>query len=186
MKHLRVATMIVASLIGCIFIAVSCDKKETQEQDGITLTEKVDGPYQEICCSVSCRRGSCSAYGYGDCSCRCSFFGFPRCSSKEAISILDDDLFGVWAHVSLSPTILQQTKELQDLLYSFDKDYATTIANKYDDLKNIVNIYGYELKTKSALLAYYDILEFEDDYVSLFTTEEVLAIENLTNNSDAE
>ena len=68
MKHLRVATMIVASLIGCIFIAVSCDKKETQEQDGITLTEKVDGPYQEICCSVSCRRGSCSAYGYGDCS----------------------------------------------------------------------------------------------------------------------
>ncbi|MBO7201769.1 MAG: hypothetical protein J6V54_10315 [Bacteroidales bacterium] len=186
MKHLRVATMIVACLIGCIFIAVSCDKKETQEQDGITLTEKANDSGNSVCCSVSCSKGSCNAYGPGSCSCTCSLTGRPKCSNISAISVADEHLFDGRVHVTLSPTILQQTKELQDLLYSFNKDYATAVADKHGEFKNIVDNYGYELTTKNAVLAYYDILEFEDNYVSQFTTEEVEAIEELVAKENVE
>lgn len=180
--------MIVASFIGCIFIAVSCDKKETQEQDGITLTEKASGSGSSstICCSVSCSRGSCNAYGPGSCSCTCSLSGRARCSSISAISVADAHLFDGRVHVTLSPTILQQTKDLQDLLYSFNKDYATAVADKHGEFKNIVDNYGYKLTTKDAVLAYYDILEFEDNYVSQFTTEEVEAIEELVAKENVE
>ena len=178
-KTLRTTTIIVASLIGSTFIAVSCDKKEAQEPDGITLTEKAnDSGGTAAYCEISCDKGSCYSFGG---NCFCDAFGYPNCSDAETVRVMDNSLFDGRTHVALSPTILERTKELQDLLYSFNKDYATAVADNLNGIRNIVNLYGYELNVKTGLLAYYELLEFNAQYITLFTYEEMNQIDELIN-----
>lgn len=178
-KTLRMATMAVAGIIGCIVVAVSCDKKETHEQDGITFTQKLDDSGGTAAyCEISCIKGSCNSFGG---NCFCDAFGYPNCSDAEAVRAMDNSLFDGKIYVTLSPAILQQTKELQDLLYSFGKDYATAVADNLNGIKNIIDRHGHELTTRAGLLAYYELLESNNNYITLFTHKEIIQIEALTN-----
>ena len=50
------------------------------------------------------------------------------------------------------------------------------IADKLAMFDTLIATYGYELKTKSALLDYYEILDFEDSVANFLTTSEQLQL----------
>ena len=81
--------------------------------------------------------------------------------------------------VNLNEYILEENKEMQQLLYSFNKDYATAIADKYNAFDTLIAKYGYNLTTDEAIAEYYEIINYTGQYTDKFTAEELAQIEEL-------
>ena len=81
--------------------------------------------------------------------------------------------------VNLNEYFLEENKELRELLYSFNKDYATAIADKYNAFDTLIAKYGYNLTTDEAIAEYYEIINYTGQYTDKFTAEELAQIEEL-------
>ena len=75
--------------------------------------------------------------------------------SKKTESISDNKKF-----VNLNEYLLEENKEIQQLLYSFNKDYATAVADKYNAFDTLIAKYGYNLTTDEAIAEYYEIINY--------------------------
>lgn len=94
--------------------------------------------------------------------------------SKNIESISDNKKF-----VNLNEYLLEENKEIQQLLYSFNKDYATAVADKYNAFDTLIAKYGYNLTTDEAIAEYYEIINYTGQYIDKFTPEELTLIEEL-------
>lgn len=81
--------------------------------------------------------------------------------------------------VNLNEYILEENKELQELLYSFNKDYATAVADNMNKFDTLIAKYGYSFSSKEAVTEYNAIVEQEEEYLDKFTAEELAQIEEL-------
>lgn len=81
--------------------------------------------------------------------------------------------------VNLNEYILEENKEMQQLLYSFNKDYATAVADNMNKFDTIIAKYGYSFSSKEAVAEYHAIVEQEEEYLDKFTAEELAQIEEL-------
>lgn len=94
--------------------------------------------------------------------------------SKNTESISDNKKF-----VNLNEYLLEENKEIQQLLYSFNKDYATAVADKYNAFDTLIAKYGYNLTTDEAIAEYYEIINYTGQYTDKFTPEELSQIKEL-------
>ncbi len=94
--------------------------------------------------------------------------------SKKTESISDNKKF-----VNLNEYLLEENKEIQQLLYSFNKDYATAVADKYNAFDTLIAKYGYNLTTDEAIAEYYEIINYTGQYTDKFTPEELAQIKEL-------
>lgn len=81
--------------------------------------------------------------------------------------------------VNLNEYFLEENKELQELLYSFNKDYATAVADNMNKFDTLIAKYGYSFSSKEAVAEYHAIVELEEEYLDKFTAEELAQIEEL-------
>ena len=81
--------------------------------------------------------------------------------------------------VNLNEYILEENKEMQQLLYSFNKDYATSVADNMNKFDTLIAKYGYSFSSKEAVTEYNAIVEQEEEYLDKFTAEELAQIEEL-------
>lgn len=81
--------------------------------------------------------------------------------------------------VNLNEYFLEENKELRELLYSFNKDYATAAADNMNKFDTIIAKYGYSFSSKEAVAEYNAIVEQEEEYLDKFTAEELAQIEEL-------
>ena len=81
--------------------------------------------------------------------------------------------------VNLNEYFLEENKELQELLYSFNKDYATAAADNMNKFDTLIAKYGYSFSSKEAVAEYNAIVEQEEEYLDKFTAEELAQIEEL-------
>lgn len=81
--------------------------------------------------------------------------------------------------VNLNEYFLEENKELQELLYSFNKDYATAAADNMNKFDTLIAKYGYSFSSKEAVTEYNAIVEQEEEYLDKFTAEELAQIEEL-------
>lgn len=81
--------------------------------------------------------------------------------------------------VNLNEYFLEENKELQELLYSFNKDYATAVADNMNKFDTLIAKYGYSFSSKEAVAEYNAIVEQEEEYLDKFTAEELAQIEEL-------
>ena len=81
--------------------------------------------------------------------------------------------------VNLNEYFLEENKELQELLYSFNKDYATAVADNMNKFDTLIAKYGYSFSSKEAVAEYNAIVEQEEEYLEKFTAEELTMIEEL-------
>ena len=81
--------------------------------------------------------------------------------------------------VNLNEYFLEENKELQELLYSFNKDYATAVADNMNKFDTLIAKYGYRFSSKEAVAEYNAIVEQEEEYLEKFTAEELTMIEEL-------
>ena len=81
--------------------------------------------------------------------------------------------------VELNEYFLEENKELQELLYSFNKDYATAAADNINKFDSLVAKYGYSFSSNEAVEEYNTIVELEEKYFEKFTAEELAQIEEL-------
>lgn len=81
--------------------------------------------------------------------------------------------------VNLNEYFLEENKELQELLYSFNKDYATAVADNMNKFDTLIAKYGYSFSSKEAVAEYHAIVEQEEEYLDKFTAEELAQIEEL-------
>ena len=81
--------------------------------------------------------------------------------------------------VNLNEYFLEENKELQELLYSFNKDYATAVADNMNKFDTLIAKYGYSFSSKEAVTEYNAIVEQEEEYLDKFTAEELAQIEEL-------
>lgn len=96
----------------------------------------------------------------------------PGCNNKKSES--DNKV-----EVNLNEYILEENKEMQQLLYSFNKDYATAVADNMNKFDTIIAKYGYSFSSKEAVAEYHAIVEQEEEYLDKFTAEELAQIEEL-------
>lgn len=94
------------------------------------------------------------------------------CSNKKSES-------DIKVEVELNEYFLEENKELQELLYSFNKDYATAAADNINKFDSLVAKYGYSFSSNEAVEEYNAIVELEEEYFEKFTTEELAQIEEL-------
>lgn len=83
------------------------------------------------------------------------------------------------AEVNLNEYFLEENKELQELLYSFNKDYATAAADNMNKFDTLIAKYGYSFSSKEAVAEYHAIVELEEEYLDKFTAKELAQIEEL-------
>ena len=81
--------------------------------------------------------------------------------------------------VNLNEYILEENKKMQQLLYSFNKDYATAVADNMNKFDTLIAKYGYSFSSKEAVAEYHAIVEQEEEYLDKFTAEELAQIEEL-------
>ena len=81
--------------------------------------------------------------------------------------------------VNLNEYFLEENKELQELLYSFNKDYATAAADNMNKFDTLIAKYGYSFSSKEAVEEYNAIVELEEEYLDKFTAKELAQIEEL-------
>ena len=81
--------------------------------------------------------------------------------------------------VTLNEYFLEENKELQELLYSFNKDYATAAADNMNKFDTLIAKYGYSFSSKEAVAEYHAIVELEEEYLDKFTAKELAQIEEL-------
>ena len=81
--------------------------------------------------------------------------------------------------VNLNEYFLEENKELQELLYSFNKDYATAAADNMNKFDTLIAKYGYSFSSNEAVAEYHAIVEQEEEYLDKFTAEELAQIEEL-------
>ena len=81
--------------------------------------------------------------------------------------------------VNLNEYFLEENKELQELLYSFNKDYATAAADNMNKFDTLIAKYGYSFSSKEAVAEYHAIVELEEEYLDKFTAKELAQIEEL-------
>jgi hypothetical protein len=96
----------------------------------------------------------------------------PGCNNKKSES--DNKV-----EVNLNEYFLEENKELQELLYSFNKDYATAAADNMNKFDTLIAKYGYSFSSKEAVAEYHAIVEQEEEYLDKFTAEELAQIEEL-------
>ncbi|MBO7201767.1 MAG: hypothetical protein J6V54_10305 [Bacteroidales bacterium] len=96
----------------------------------------------------------------------------PGCNNKKSES--DNKV-----EVNLNEYFLEENKELQELLYSFNKDYATAVADNMNKFDTLIAKYGYSFSSKEAVTEYNAIVEQEEEYLDKFTAEELAQIEEL-------
>ena len=96
----------------------------------------------------------------------------PGCNNKKSES--DNKV-----EVNLNEYFLEENKELQELLYSFNKDYATAAADNMNKFDTLIAKYGYSFSSKKAVAEYNAIVEQEEEYLDKFTAEELAQIEEL-------
>ncbi len=155
-------------LCAAVLLFCSCENDET--------TSKTDqgSTISSLCCDVTCKRGSCRGYG-SPCECTCTLLGKPKCSSSaQSVQAMSDNMFSEdITHVILSEDLIEETTKDQAILRSLNKTYADELADAIEGYKDLVNKYGYELKTKEALIEYYTLTDIEDEYESKFTMAEL-------------
>ena len=83
--------------------------------------------------------------------------------------------------VNLNEYFLEENKELQELLYSFNKDYATAAADKLGEWETFVAKYGYSFSSDEAIAEYNTLCDYEEQYIKKFTAEERAHIKKLVN-----
>ena len=81
--------------------------------------------------------------------------------------------------VNLNEYFLEENKELRELLYSFNKDYATAAADNMNKFDTLIAKYGYSFSSKEAVAEYHAIVELEEEYLDKFTAKELAQIEEL-------
>lgn len=81
--------------------------------------------------------------------------------------------------VELNEYFLEENKELQELLYSFNKDYATAAADNINKFDSLVAKYGHSFSSNEAVEEYNTIVELEEKYFEKFTAEELAQIKEL-------
>lgn len=81
----------------------------------------------------------------------------------------------------LNENFLESNREMRQLLYSFNKDYATELADKLTEWDTFVATYGYSFSSNEAVAKYNELLEFEEEAIANFTAEEVVQIGELAN-----
>ena len=96
----------------------------------------------------------------------------PGCNNKKSGS--DNKV-----EVNLNEYFLEENKELQELLYSLNKDYATAAADNMNKFDTLIAKYGYSFSSKEAVAEYHAIVELEEEYLDKFTAEELAQIEEL-------
>lgn len=96
----------------------------------------------------------------------------PGCNNKK--SKLDNKV-----EVNLNEYFLEENKELRELLYSFNKDYATAAADNMNKFDTLIAKYGYSFSSKEAVAEYHAIVELEEEYLDKFTAKELAQIEEL-------
>lgn len=96
----------------------------------------------------------------------------PGCNNKKSES-------GNKVEVNLNEYFLEENKELQELLYSFNKDYATAAADNMNKFDTLIAKYGYSFSSKEAVAEYHTIVELEEEYLDKFTAKELAQIEEL-------
>lgn len=96
----------------------------------------------------------------------------PGCNNKKSES--DNKV-----EVNLNEYFLEENKELRELLYSFNKDYATAVADNMKKFDTLIAKYGYSFSSKEAVAEYHAIVEQEEEYLDKFTAEELAQIEEL-------
>lgn len=96
----------------------------------------------------------------------------PGCNNKKSES--DNKV-----EVNLNEYFLEENKELQKLLYSFNKDYATAVADNTKKFDTLIAKYGYSFSSKEAVAEYHAIVELEEEYLDKFTAKELAQIEEL-------
>ena len=96
----------------------------------------------------------------------------PGCNNKKSES--DNKV-----EVNLNEYFLEENKELRELLYSFNKDYATAVADNMKKFDTLIAKYGYSFSSKEAVAEYNAIVEQEEEYLDKFTAEELAQIEEL-------
>jgi hypothetical protein len=96
----------------------------------------------------------------------------PGCNNKKSES--DNKV-----EVNLNEYFLEENKELQELLYSFNKDYATAAADNMNKFDTLIAKYGYSFSSKEAVAEYHAIVELEEEYLDKFTAKELAQIEEL-------
>ena len=96
----------------------------------------------------------------------------PGCNNKKSES--DNKV-----EVNLNEYFLEENKELQELLYSFNKDYATAAADNMNKFDTLIAKYGYSFSSKEAVTEYNAIVEQEEEYLDKFTAKELAQIEEL-------
>lgn len=167
-------TLLVAFIAG-LFVLISCNKATEDSSTGNTKAAQKPTP----CCEVTCPKGDCKAFG-SPCSCTCSFWGKPECSgSSKSVAAMPDSVFDGRIHVTLKRDFLQSLAKDQEALRSLNKPYANELADVFDGYKSLIDKYGYELKTREALSAYYALIEKENAAEKQFTTEELEYLSNL-------
>ena len=96
----------------------------------------------------------------------------PGCNNKKSES--DNKV-----EVNLNEYFLEENKELRELLYSFNKDYATAAADNMNKFDTLIAKYGYSFSSEDAIAEYNAIVELEEEYLEKFTAEELAQIEEL-------
>ncbi len=96
----------------------------------------------------------------------------PGCYNKKSES--DNKV-----EVNLNEYFLEENKELRELLYSFNKDYATAVADNMKKFDTLIAKYGYSFSSKEAVAEYNAIVELEEEYLDKFTAKELAQIEEL-------
>ena len=82
----------------------------------------------------------------------------------------------------LNENFLESNREMQQLLYSFNKDYATELADKLNEWNDFIATYGYSFSSDEAVAKYTELVEFEEEsIIANFTPEEVALIRELAN-----
>ena len=152
-----------------IIVFFSCEK----EKKTVLKNQPSVASMQEPSCTTQCKNGSCSAYG-NQATCYCNIFGLPRCQGgTAAVNSMPDAEFDGRPYVELNSNILSTMDTLCSLLVSFNKTYASEVADELTGFTSLIETYGYTLNTKDALLAYYTIVDYCEARENFFTVNEV-------------
>ena len=173
-KFIAIFAMLIGIATTAIFVA--CEKiNDINNEKNNKVQKAVVNPNTSPCCQVTCDKGNCKSFS-PPCNCTCTFLGKPDCSGGGVSDIISmpEDIFDGRVHVSLNADFVEKVREDQEYLRSLNKNYADELANAMEAYVSLVETYGLELTTKEGLVAYYSIIEIENQYESLFTEEELL------------
>ena len=115
---------------------------------------------------------------------------FVGCNNQDSKNDLQEgvslenagSISGAKIQYDLSKKFLEDNREMQQLLYSFNKDYASELADKLNEWDAFIATYGYSFSSDEAVAKYTELVEFEEEsIIANFTPEEVALIRELAN-----